>query len=63
MMCQRPNCVYVHPTFANFVYKNQKKKGGKGGPHMGGFGGPHMGGPHGHAPRKPRDNEQAEQHN
>ena len=33
MMCQRPNCAYVHPTFANYMYKNQmkKKKGKKGG--------------------------------
>ena len=35
-MCQRPNCAYVHPAFANVLYKNQMKKqykakGGKGG--------------------------------
>ena len=30
MMCQRPNCVYVHPTFMNYLYSNtMKRKGGK----------------------------------
>jgi hypothetical protein len=30
-MCQRPNCAYVHPAFANVFYKNQIKKQNKGG--------------------------------
>ncbi len=30
MMCQRPDCVYVHPTFMNYLYNNSmKRKGGK----------------------------------
>lgn len=39
MMCQRPDCAYVHPTFAKYMYQNQMKKKGKDGP----YGAPHAG--------------------
>ena len=29
MMCQRPDCAYVHPTFMNYLYTNQMKRKGK----------------------------------
>lgn len=29
MMCQRPDCAYVHPAFVNYLYKNQMKNKGK----------------------------------
>ena len=59
MMCQRPDCAYVHPTFAKYMYQNQmKKKGkGKGAPH-----GVHM--PYAqynpHGPKKVKEGENAE---
>lgn len=61
MMCQRPDCAYVHPTFAKYMYQNQMKKKGKGGPHSGPYGGPHGHGPHhGHGPRKVKESETTE---
>jgi len=56
MMCQRPDCAYVHPTFAKYMYQNQMKKKGKGGPH----GHLPMGGPHPHMYKKVKEGENVE---
>lgn len=56
-MCQRPNCSYVHPTMASYMFKQQMKRKGKGNKGKMPFGVMSMrtGGRNGPKPPKPDD--------